>query len=33
VRLLEGGHSIHNAAKIVGKGVSPIWRVKLALKA
>ena len=33
VRLLKGGHSIHNAAKIAGKGVSTVWRVKLALKA
>jgi hypothetical protein len=28
VRLLKGGHSIHNAAKIAGKGVSTVWRVK-----
>ena len=28
MRLLKGGHSIHNAAKIPGKGVSTVWRVK-----
>jgi len=31
VRLLKGGQSIRNAAKIAGKGASTVWRVKLAL--
>jgi DNA invertase Pin-like site-specific DNA recombinase len=30
-RLLKAGHSIRNAAKIAGKGVSTVQRVKLAL--
>ena len=33
VRLLKSGHSIRNAAKIADKGVSTVWRVKLALAA
>jgi len=33
VRLLKADHSIRNAAKIVGKGVSTVQRVKLALVA
>jgi hypothetical protein len=32
-RLLKAGHSIRNAAKIAGKGVSTVQRVKLALAA
>jgi DNA invertase Pin-like site-specific DNA recombinase len=31
VRLLKGGQSIRNAAKIADKGPSTVWRVKLAL--
>lgn len=31
VRLLQADHSIRNTAKIVGKGASTVWRVKLAL--
>jgi DNA invertase Pin-like site-specific DNA recombinase len=33
IRLLKSDHSIRNTAKIVGKGVSTVQRVKLALTA
>ena len=33
VRLLKSGQSVRNTAKIVGKGASTVWRVKLALSA
>jgi DNA invertase Pin-like site-specific DNA recombinase len=33
IRLLKADHSIRNTAKIVGKGASTVWRVKLALTA
>jgi transposase-like protein len=33
VRLLKSDHSIRNTAKIVGKGVSTVQRVKLAMAA
>src|SRR5437868_192853 len=33
VRLLKGGQSIRNTAKIAGKGASTVWRVKIALTA